>query len=80
MADDTPQVDLIVKRLEKLGKQNPRFKQVGLGVALALSSLLLMGQTRPQLQDMIVLGRARLSRHAARGCHRRTFGRLSGAK
>jgi hypothetical protein len=61
MADDTTQVDLVVKRLEKIERQNRRFKQVGLGVALALGTLLLMGQARPQLQDAIALGRARLS-------------------
>lgn len=48
MAPDAPQVVQLVSRVEKLEKQNRRFKQLGLGVSLALGTVLVMGQARPQ--------------------------------
>ena len=48
MAHDTLEIGVIVERLEKIEKQNRRFKQMGLGLVLVVGSQLLIGQAQPQ--------------------------------
>lgn len=47
MTTETPDLQAIVERLERLEKQDVRLKRAGLSVLLVVSAALLMGQARP---------------------------------
>jgi hypothetical protein len=47
MATDTPEMQAIVQRIEKLEAENRRLKRAVLGVALLAAAVLAMGQARP---------------------------------
>jgi hypothetical protein len=48
MASQTPDTQAVLERLEKLERQNRRFKLAGVVALIALGALVLMGQTQPE--------------------------------
>ena len=48
MTSQTPDMQNVLERLEKLGKQNRRLKRAGLLALTAVGALLLMGQATPK--------------------------------